>query len=76
MVTVVYFGGTFRSCRKGVDGLDWNRFSLLSAQIVVVTVLGALVAVGRDSAITDGLLAVSGSVVGTGIYQTVSVSKK
>lgn len=52
--------------------MDWNRFALLAAQVAVVVVLGVLVAVGRDSYITDGLMAVSGSIAGTGVYQTVT----
>ena len=44
---------------------------LIIAQCVVVVVLGVLVALGKDSAVTDGLLVVSGSLAGTGIYQAV-----
>jgi len=51
--------------------MDWNRAMLLGAQCVMVIVLGILVALGKDSAITDGLLVVSGSLAGTGIYQAV-----
>ena len=48
--------------------MDWNKGALMGAQLVVMVVLGSLVAVGRDSAITDALLAVSGSIVlGTGL---------
>lgn len=52
--------------------MDWNKCVIIGAQCVVVVVLGSLVAVGRDSAITDGLLAVSGSIAGTGVYQAIT----
>jgi hypothetical protein len=52
--------------------MDWNKCLVIGSQCVVVIVLGSLVAVGRDSAITDGLLAVSGSIAGTGVYQAIS----
>jgi len=51
--------------------MDWNKAVLIGAQVVVVVVLGVLVAVGRDSAISDGLLAVSGSLTGTALYKAV-----
>jgi hypothetical protein len=57
---------------EGVKLMDWNKGVLILAQCVVVCVLGALVAVGKDSAITDGLLAVSGSLVGTSLVGTVA----
>jgi len=49
--------------------MDWNKLVLIGAQVVVVVVLGVLVALGKDSAITDGLMVVSGSLAGTGVYQ-------
>lgn len=52
--------------------MDWNKGILIIAQCVVVCVLGALVSVGKDSAITDGLLAVSGSLVGTSLVSAVA----
>jgi len=52
--------------------MDWNRFALLGSQVVVVVVLGVLVAVGRNSYITDGLMAVSGMIAGTGVYQAIT----
>jgi hypothetical protein len=51
--------------------MDWNKAILIGAQVVVVVVLGVLVAVGRDSAISDGLLAVSASLTGTALFQAV-----
>lgn len=41
---------------------------LIGAQVVIVIVLGILVALGRDSAITDALLAISGSLVGSSVF--------
>jgi len=55
--------------------MDWNKLAILGSQCVVVIVLGVCVAMGHDSAITDALLAVSGSLVGTGLYSTVKVIK-
>jgi hypothetical protein len=56
--------------------MDWNKGILILAQCVVVCVLGALVAVGKDSAITDGLLAVVGSLVGISLVSTVAKKSK
>jgi hypothetical protein len=55
--------------------MDWNKGILILAQCVVVCVLGTLVAVGRDSAITDGLMAVSGSLVGTSLVSSIAKKK-
>jgi hypothetical protein len=56
--------------------MDWNKALVVGAQIVVVCVLGGLVAIGRDSAVTDALLAVSGSIVlGLGLPTVVSKIK-
>jgi hypothetical protein len=52
--------------------MDWNKFVLIAAQCVVVIVLGVCVAAGHDSAVTDGLLAISGSVAGVGVFQAVA----
>jgi len=51
--------------------IDWHKLAVLGAQCVVVAVLGVLVLCGHNSAVTDGLLAVSGSITGIGVYQTV-----
>ena len=56
--------------------MDWNRFALLGAQVVVVVVLGVCVALGHNSAVTDGLLAVSGSLAGTGAFQAIKGKSK
>jgi hypothetical protein len=52
----------------------WMPRLILAAQVAVVCVMGALVSLGKDGVITDALLAVSGSIVGAGILQ--SVTKK
>jgi len=52
----------------------WMPRLILGAQVVVVVIMGALVAIGKDGVITDALLAVSGSIAGAGILQ--SVAKK
>jgi glycopeptide antibiotics resistance protein len=56
--------------------MDWNRGVLLLAQTCVVCVLGALVALGHDSVITDALLAVCGSLAGVGVYETIKSKSK
>lgn len=53
--------------------MDWNKAAIIGAQCVVVVVLGVCVALGHDSVMTDALLAVSGSIAGTGLYSTVKV---
>mgnify|MGYP006266572967 CR=1 FL=1 len=52
--------------------MDWNKCVLIGAQVVIVIVLGTLVALGHNNAVTDGLLAVSGSIAGIGVLQTVA----
>lgn len=51
--------------------MDWNRGALLAAQCLVVVVLAGLVSAGHDSAITDALLALCGSIAGIGAWQVV-----
>jgi len=48
-----------------------REYALMLLQGLVVVVLGACVAMGHDSAITDGLMAISGSIVGIGVYEKV-----
>jgi len=48
-----------------------REICLIAAQVVVVIVLGVLVGLGHNSAIQDGLLAVSGSIAGVGIFERV-----
>lgn len=50
----------------------WMPRLILGAQVAVVAVMGALVAIGKDGVITDALLAVSGSITGAGILQAVA----
>lgn len=52
--------------------MDWNKCITIGAQLVVLIVLGALVGTGHNSYVTDGLMVVSGSIVGTGVYQTIA----
>jgi uncharacterized membrane protein YfcA len=54
--------------------MDWNRGILIIAETVAVAVLGACVALGHDSSVTDGLLAVVSLLTGQGVY--VAVKKK
>jgi hypothetical protein len=51
--------------------MDWNRCVFIISQVVVVAVLGSLVALGKDSAILDGLLAVTGSLAGINIIAAI-----
>lgn len=51
--------------------MNWDRCLVVCSQLVVIVVLGTLVGLGHNSAIQDGLLAVSGSVAGLGLYKTV-----
>lgn len=55
--------------------MDWNKALVIGAQCVVVIVLGVCVAMGHNSAVTDGLLAISGSVAGVGVLQAVAKKK-
>jgi len=53
--------------------MDWNRLVIIGAQCVVFVGLVVCVSLGHDSSITDALLAVSGSIAGTGLYSMVKV---
>lgn len=55
--------------------MDWNKAIIIGSQCVVVVVLGVCVAAGHNSYITDGLLAVSGSLAGAGLISTVKLIK-
>lgn len=48
-----------------------REYGLMILQGVVVVVLGVCVAMGHNSAITDALMAISGSIVGVGLYEKV-----
>jgi hypothetical protein len=49
--------------------MDKDRLVLVGAQVVVFVTLAVLVGLGHNSAISDAMLAISGSIVGTGAYQ-------
>jgi len=51
--------------------MDKNRMVLLGAQCVVFVSLAILVGLGHDSAITDAMLAIAGSIIGVGAYEAV-----
>jgi len=51
--------------------MDKDKAVVLGSQCVVFIGLAVCVALGHDSVITDALLAVSGSIAGTGLYTTV-----
>ena len=55
--------------------MDWNKATLLGAQVVVFVTLAVLVGCGHDGTIVDAMLAISGSIVGTGAYQAIKGSK-
>lgn len=55
--------------------MDWDKAVIVGSQCVVVVVLGVCVALGHNSLITDGLLAVSGSLAGVGLLSTVKIIK-
>lgn len=42
----------------------------IGAQVVIVIVCGVLIALGKDSTITDIFIAVCGSIAGTGVWNT------
>lgn len=52
-----------------------TEIALIGAQVVVVIVLGVCVSLGHNSAITDALMAVCGSIAGTGVYSQVKATK-
>jgi len=54
----------------------WMPRLILGSQLVVVAILGVLVAIGKDGVITDALLAVCGSITGTGLLQSVAKKPK
>lgn len=46
-----------------------REYAMLLLQGLVVVVLGGCVMAGHNSAITDGLMAICGSVAGIGVYR-------
>jgi hypothetical protein len=55
--------------------MDWNKLVVIGSQCVVFVGLVVLVGLGKDSYISDALLAVTGSIAGTGLYSTIKVLK-
>jgi len=49
---------------------------LLAGQCVVLVTLAVLVGLGHNSAITDGLMAVAGSIVGVGAFEAIKGQPK
>lgn len=56
--------------------MDWNRAIVIGGQVAVLITLAVLVGLGHNSSISDALLAVSGALVGTGLYQAVKKTAK
>lgn len=54
--------------------MNWDKAFVMIGQLAVLAVLGSLVALGHNSGIHDGLMAVCGSVAGVGLYQAVRKS--
>jgi hypothetical protein len=55
--------------------MDWNKTVVIAAQCVVFVGLVVCVSLGHDSYITDAMMAVAGSLAGTGLYSQVKVLK-
>jgi hypothetical protein len=61
------------SVREPQKGRIMTReYVLIGAQVIIVGILATLVALGHNSIITDGLIAVCASVAGVGVYQKVT----
>jgi hypothetical protein len=55
--------------------MDWNKTVIVGSQCVVFVGLVVCVSLGHNSAITDAMLAIAGSLAGTGLYSQVKVIK-
>lgn len=55
--------------------MDWNKAVVMASGCVVVIILGICVVAGHNSAVTDGLLAASGLVLGGQLISTKIVKK-
>jgi hypothetical protein len=55
--------------------MDWNKAVIIGSQCVVFIGLTVCVGLGHNSAITDAMLAIAGSLAGTGLYSQVKVIK-
>lgn len=53
--------------------MDWNKAVVIASQCVVFVGLVVLVGLGKNSYISDALIAVTGSIAGTGLYSTIKV---
>lgn len=56
--------------------MDWNKLVVIIANLVLFVGLLVAVCLGHNAAITDALLAVSGSITGIGLVETVRKAKK
>lgn len=54
--------------------MNWEKCFVFVGQLAVLAVLGTLVALGKNSGIHDGLMAVCGSIAGVGLFQAVRKS--
>jgi hypothetical protein len=57
------------------DLMDWNKAVIVGAQCVVFIGLVVCVSLGHNSYITDAMIAIAGSLAGTGLYSQVKVLK-
>ena len=55
--------------------MDWNKALVLVVQLVVFITLAVLVALGHNSGVTDGMMALGGSLVGAGVLEKVAKKK-
>jgi len=61
--------------RHGGGYVDWNKTVVIGAQCVVFVGLVVCVILGHNSYITDAMMAVAGSLAGTGLYSQFKVLK-
>jgi hypothetical protein len=52
--------------------MNWDKLAVMGAQVVVFVTLAVLVALGHNSAITDGLMVVGGSITGINLMDSVA----
>lgn len=58
------------------EEMNWDKLVVMGAQVVVFVTLAVLVALGHNSAITDGLMAVGGSITGINLMDSVARVKE
>lgn len=51
--------------------MDWNKGLILGVQTVVFVTFAVMVCLGHNGPIQDAMLAIAGSLVGTGLYTTI-----